>query len=255
MLRVPRLLGLFGGLLLAGAAQAVMVDLTAGGWSGFDNQTSATRTFGGHRVTLSTGGADRLTFSAYDGEGGSAACGRLACAGDGVGINDDEISHGRERLTASFSNAVTLNSVQFLDLFGAGRPGDPVAEGAGMLIEFADGGSEFLTAFGTDLGDAGYLDFAIGLIDVMSISFFTNTDLPASSDFALAGLDLDWAEDDIQIGPETNDPSLNDSRGPASLLQQSVPAPGLPWLMLIGLILIGLTGARARCLPGSDRTS
>lgn len=249
---MPRLLtlaGLFAGVLLVGAAQAAMVDLTDNGWS------DATRSYGDHHVTLSTGRTGQLSFSGYDGGSDRAACGKLNCSGDGVGINDDEIGHGAERLTATFSSAVTLNSVQFLDLFGGGHSGDPVAEGARMLLEYAGGGSKTLTATGTSLGDAGYLDTVIGLANILSISFFTDAELPANSDFALAGLDLDWG--DGANPPGVNDPSLDDPRGPAGLLQQpsaqSVPAPGVLWLMLIGLALIGLTGARARRLPGSGR--
>lgn len=249
---MPRLLtlaGLFAGVLLVGAAQAAMVDLTDNGWS------DATRAYGDHHVTLSTGGTGRLSFSGYDGGSDRAACGKLNCSGDGVGINDDEIGHGAERLKATFSSAVTLNSVQFLDLFGAGHPGDPVAEGAAMLIEFAGGSNASRTVFGTDLSDAGYLDYAIGLSNIIGISFFTDAELPTNSDFALAGLDLDWGNGNNP--PGVNDPSLNNSLTQTSLLQQpsaqSVPAPGVLWLMLIGLALIGLTGGRARRLPGSGR--
>lgn len=254
---MPRLLtlaGLLGGVLLAGAAQAVMVDMTDGGWSQHNNRTTATRTYGSNQVTLSTNGTGSLSSTRYDGGQSSTAYGRLAHIKDGVGINDDEISYGKERLTASFSSAVTLNSVQFLDLFGQG-PGDPLAEGAAMLINFAGDGSETLTAFGTDLSKAGYLDYAVGLTNILSISFFTDADVP-NSDFALAALDLDWADDDNLTG--VNDPDLKDPRGPASLLQQppaqSVAAPDVLWLMLIGLILIGATGARrSRCLSAADR--
>lgn len=249
MLRLLTLAGLFGGMLLAGAAQAVMVDLTTGSWSQFNNQSSATGTFGSNHVTLSTNGTGTLNFTSYDG-GTRTACGKLACVGDGVGINDDEMSYGKERLTARFSSAVTLNSVQFLDLFGAGHPGDPQAEGAAMLFELADGSTGLQIASGAELSGAGYLDFVLGLTDVISISFFTDPKVSANSDFALAGLDLTWGDSDGPLGSDANDPDLNDPRGPADLLQQSsgqsVPAPGLLGLMLIGLTLIGLTGARRR---------
>lgn len=254
---MPRLLirllifaGLCGGALLVGAAQAAMVDLTDGGWSQYDNQATATRAYGNNQVTFSTNGTGNLRFTRYDGGQSSAACGKLGCVGDGVGINDDEISYGKERLTARFSSAVTLNSVQFLDLFGKGHSDDPLAEGAAMLIDFAGGSSQTLTAFGTDLSEAGYLDFVIGLTNIMSISFFTDAGVPTNSDFALAALDLDWGNSDDPAG--VNDPSLNDPSGPVSLLQQSpaqsVPAPGVLWLMLTGLLLIGVTGTRR--LPG-----
>ncbi len=254
MLRIARWLGLFGGLLLAGATQAVMLDLTDGSWSNFNNEASATRTFGSNQFSLSTGGTGRMRFTGYDG-GRRAARGPLAGVHDGVGIGDDEISYGNERLTAQFSNAVTLNSVQFLDLFGAGPDGDPSAEGVGMLIEYAGGGSTFLSALGTEWGGAGYLDFAVGLAGVMSISFFIDpqTGLPANSDFALAGLDLDWMQDGSQpgngTGSEANDPNSDSPRGPSGLLigsAQSVPEPALPGLMLLGLILLTAAGHRRR---------
>ncbi|MCO6441375.1 MAG: PEP-CTERM sorting domain-containing protein [Nitrococcus mobilis] len=253
MLKIARWLGLSGGLMLAGATQAVMLDLTDGSWSTFNNHTSATRTLGSNQISLSTGGTGRLRFTGYDG-GRSAARGSLAGVNDGVGIGDDEISYGSERLTARFSNAVTLNSVQFLDLFGAGPNGDPMAEGVGMLIEYASGDNTFLSAFGTEWGGAGYLDFAVGLADVMSISFFIDpqTGLPANSDFALAGLDLDWTQGDGQLGDNpvsgTNDPGSNDPRGPSGLIgtAQSVPEPALPGLMLLGLIMLAAAGGRRR---------
>ncbi|HET8702134.1 MAG TPA: hypothetical protein VFL97_10775 [Nitrococcus sp.] len=265
MLRLMTLAGLFGGALLSGAAQAVMVDLTDSSWSQpqYNHQTSVTRTYGTNQVTLSSDGTGKLNFTPYDG-GKSTACGKLHCALDGVGINDDEISYGKERLTASFSSAVTLNSVQFLDLFGKGHPGDPLAEGAAMLIDFAGGGQKILTAFGTDLSEAGYLDSAVGLSDILSITFFTDAtqglDLPANSDFALAGLDLAWADGtdpNDPAGLETNDLTLNDPPGPTTELRQplatSIPEPGLLWLMLIGLISLGVTGAQARRLPVPSR--
>lgn len=254
MLRIARWLGLLGGLLVAGATQAVMLDLTDGSWSAFNNQSSATRTFGSNQISLSTGGTGRLRFTGYD--GGDAARGSLAGLNDGVGIGDDEISFGSERLTARFSNAVTLNSVQFLDLFGAGPGGDPLAEGVGMLIEYAGGGNTFLSALGTEWGGAGYLDFAVGLSNIMSISFFIDpsTGLPANSDFALAGLDLDWTEGDAQTNDPTqsgigeNDPSLDDPRGPAGRIgpAQNVPEPALPGLMLLGLALIAANATQRR---------
>ena len=250
MLRIAKILALSGGLLSAAVTQAAIVDLTDGSWSRHDNRTSATGTFGTNHVTLSAGGTDRLRFTGYDGRGG---CASLACTNDGVGINDDEVSFGSERLTASFSSAVTVNRVHFLDLFGAGPGGDPMAEGVGMLLEYAGGGTASLSAVGTNWGGDGYLDFAIGLSNIMSISFFTDADSgPSNSDFALAGLDLDWTNgrvnEDGQGGLGQNDP-----RGPASLVleaaAQSVPAPALPWLMLLGLILIGFTEPRASTVP------
>lgn len=258
MLRIAKILALSGGLLSTAVTQAAIVDLTDGSWSGYDNHTSATHASGGNRVTLSAGGTDRLRFTGYDG-GGGAACGLLACANDGVGINDDEVTYGSERLTASFSSAVTLNRVHFLDLFGAGPGGDPMAEGVGMLIEYAGGSTASLSTLGTDYGGGGYVDFAIGLSNIMSISFFTDAETgPSNSDFALAGLDLDWTngrtneDEDGQTGLGGNDPRLNDAGGPASLAleaAQSVPAPALPWLMLLGLTLIGFTGRRASAVP------
>lgn len=256
MLRIAKILALSGGLLSAAVTQAAVVDLTDGSWSRHDNSTSATQTFGANHVTLSAGGTHRLRFTGYDG-GRDAACGSLACANDGVGINDDEVTFGSERLTARFSSAVTLNRVHFLDLFGAGPGGDPMAEGVGMLIEYAGGSTESLSAMGTDRNGAGYLDFAIGLSNIMSISFFTDADSgPSNSDFALAGLDLDWTDgrtDEYgQDGSGDESSWLNDARGPANLIvtaAQNVPAPTLPWLMLLGLLLIVLTGPRASAEP------
>lgn len=273
MLRLLTLLGVIWGFLLASAAQAAMIDLTDGSWSQFNNQTSATRSFGGNHVTLSTGGTGRLRFTKYDG-GTSPACSTLACVKDGVGVNDDEISYGKgslsqvEHITATFSNPVNLNQVQFLDLFGAGHPGDPAAEGAGMLIEFASGGKTTLSAFGSDLGHAGYLDYLVGLSNILSITFFANPDDPSlatNSDFALAGLDWEWAADDPPTGSGANNdpPSLvsltsftilgNDPVAPDALLPpeaaQSIPVPGVPWLILLGLFLIGFSNAQVLCVP------
>lgn len=240
MFRLLIWLGVFFGALTAGTAQAVLVDLTRGDWSGSD------------KLTFSASGA--LNYSqGYDGSRHNPVCGStLACKRDGVGIGDDEIGRG-ESLKASFGgHAVTLNQVHFLDLFaGEGEHG----EYAQMLINFADVGhdSETLVFSATALGDGGYLgseEFSFS--NVLSIEFFTD-DKSGKSDFSLAGLEFEWDEDIAADKAKSNGElvqvaAIAGSRQPPT---QSVPAPRVLWLMLIGLLLMGLTGARSRRLTGS----
>ncbi|MDN5872337.1 MAG: hypothetical protein L0H73_16690 [Nitrococcus sp.] len=249
MLRLFILLGLFGGTLIAGTAQATMVDYTGEWASRYNGHEGATtgKMFGSNYVSLSTNGNRSLRFTAYD---GGTTCGGLSCRGDGVGIGDDEIG-GRERLTVTFSNAVTLNSVQFFDLFAGGNHGDAYTEQALMKVNFK-GGTKSFQVYGAEQGYLKYDDLDLTkLTGVKSISFFAAG--KNNSDFALASLDFEWTEnitskDQQQSGQMLSIAALAD---PLQTTARSVPEPGPLWLMLIGSFMIGLTGTRARRLPGT----
>lgn len=124
-------------------------------------------------------------------DGCSAAL--LACQNDGLGVGPGDEIGGDERIIATFSNAVDVERILFLDLFL-----DPsLTEDETAVVEAAtSGGSNFTLFFdgaNVPYDDGGFLDAATpGLMDIVSLSFSVgdgNDDL-GIPDFALAGLSV-----------------------------------------------------------------
>lgn len=103
-------------------AAPLLIDFTdASKWSGVQGQSSFTASYDDLDVTASTS-TGGLTFNAHDNGGCVTGANQtvhdLECDGDGLGINNDEITEGgHQQITIMFSKAVSLNDIELLDLF------------------------------------------------------------------------------------------------------------------------------------------
>jgi len=194
-------------LVAAAGAQASVIDFTkSADWGALSGSSYTSPTsFGGVTVTISSLGGT-LTFN--PGESPATSCGGvtgLACNGDGIGIVDDEVTIGTlgtgEMLTVHFSSPVKINSIGFLDLFGAySLSGDAAAERA-MWRYAATAGSEDGFLLGTDVTSNPILGWALtGALNAgwyTDITFFaTNPPASSNTDFSLAKIDFSTAVPD-----------------------------------------------------------
>ena len=113
------LLVVFAAALLGAApAQAVTVDFTSTTWSGVSGLNTFTDPDSG--ITISSTGGNMTFNSSLAERAGCVLAGPtgLACRGDGIGINDDEVTGNlTEVLKLTFSTPVNLFDVHVLDLF------------------------------------------------------------------------------------------------------------------------------------------
>jgi hypothetical protein len=152
------------------------------------------------------GGA--LTSSAFDGSAGAAPCtpATLACANDGLGIGDDEVSFGgAERLEVRFTDlannpvSVDVFGVHVFDLFQYIAGVDALPETARWT--YSNGVTDSLT--GTAVGPGtGWAFKAVNVAGIDSLHFYATAPASsANSDFAVAALDVDLARE-VQAVPE-----------------------------------------------------
>ncbi len=188
MLNKMQLFSVLGGLVFAVSAQALVIDFTDDLWNVANWRTNATVSYGDLDVTVSSGtyfGPDVLTFNGSEGqelgcEAGQSVHG-LSCDGDGLGVASfvdlffpggalDQIN-SFQWLTVSFSEAVDISNVSFLDLY----------EGLGEVAVIGDtsfGAGESANAAATNAGgywETGYvgdsitsLTFSVEQFDFMS---------------------------------------------------------------------------------------
>ncbi len=201
-----------GMLLMTASAQALVIDFTDRDiWDASGNNTS--HNYGGLTVAVSawdkngnsTGYNTKENFNAgHILPCDSLAGGFLACESDGLGIGDDEISFGTggktdvERIRVTFSKAVNLDAVIFLDLFAGGaNASDPISEVA--QAHSNNGGMVWtgnaLDNVGFFIGTNGNGDLSASNIfnDVQWIDFFADTanaSSPSNTDFALAAIQV-----------------------------------------------------------------
>ena len=189
---------IFGAILIAPmtVVHALMIDFTSNTWSGVDGENSHSIGIG---VTLSsTGGA--LTFNSADGAPGCGNSNQLSiiattgldCSGDGIGIDNDEISQGgNQSLTVQFdAGPVNVHAIHLLDLFANENTGEkariewitgsyeahavagPYNEGGYWEILFpsngetAPSGIDSLVLTGLD---DGFSDYALARIDFSAV--------------------------------------------------------------------------------------
>ncbi len=185
--RISILLATF---VISASAQATLIDFTKLEWKDAiaANNDYTTATIGNVTLTANTG---VLTFNS--GDRGGCVYGQpgngLTCGGDGIGINNDEISQGgSQEITISFAQAVNITDILLLDLFanetGYELDGKTKRTGEIAVIDglFYSGpnplaGGFYATGFAgngiTELVFSGYLDkfsdYAVAGIDVTPV--------------------------------------------------------------------------------------
>lgn len=181
------------------SAQAVSVDFTGQDWKDAINASSDPTSATVGNVTLSTGySKHHLNFNGSSSEIRGCAAGSdlhdLACLGDGIGINNDEIGGYYEELLIEFAEAVDVTKIYLLDLFGAETPryGSAVGEKA-IIINSNDVNKTVIGAVDAD-GDSiagGFFSVEYSVIEGKGLtSILLKGYKDCFSDFALAGLEI-----------------------------------------------------------------
>ena len=167
-------------LSTVGAASAAVIDFTA-------NSTPNSGTIAGgvsYALTTAPTAPVRNTGDA------PGPIGALLGQNDGVGVGagNDEISFPGESATLTFSSAVTISALYFLDLF-RNPTGSPDAE---VVSVTADGGTASMFVAQEDFPGTGYGAFT-GLSLTGTVFVFApmqTNDGVGRPDFALGGLDV-----------------------------------------------------------------
>jgi len=232
LLSGPRALALaaaVGAVAAAGSAGAATLDFTdRGQWNGSSGGATSSVDYGWFTAAIATDPVQSATFTEnFDGPQSSSYCqangGPLACQSDGLGIVDDEISAGQS-VTVTFSRALQVVGLHFLDLFTSSRG----TEEAWLTLNGNDSvihtflGTETLRASSGIAGDTrpGRLPLRRGdFRGVTSMTFFGPSIVGdnGDNDYALAG---------IQVAP--------------------IPLPAAGWLLLGALGALGGVAAKRR---------
>lgn len=166
------------------AASAVTIDFTGNDYT-YNAGVSASGTVFGETWTLTSTPAGQLTRTNYDGAAG--ATGGLAELYDGFGVVDDEVSEGGlEYIHLSFSRAVKMTGLYFLDLF--------VPEEALVWFGTSAVGDADLKIQGTEsFPGTGFLNFGTDVY-VQHLTFGVtpspNNDPAGVADYAVAGIEV-----------------------------------------------------------------
>lgn len=158
------------------SAQATLIDFTDQSWeAAISAGSGTTATLGNVTLTAKSGS---LTFNRSD--NGGCVAGRpangLTCDGDGIGINNDEITQGgSQQITISFQQAVDITDIFLLDLFSSERTGE---------IAIIDGAQYS----GSNLLAGGFFETGFNGLGITSIVFSGNLD--SFSDYAVAAIEV-----------------------------------------------------------------
>lgn len=198
---------------LSAQAAPQLVDFTDGSkWSAANGLNSFTASYGDVDVTASSVGGN-LSFNGGRDKNGcvsglNQSVHNLVCDGDGLGIGNDEITQGGvQQITITFSTSVTLNDIEFLDLFNNSN------ESEEALVRLNSG--IFQTHASNNLTGGYHRTLETGADITMVVLKSANDN---HSDYALARISF----------------TLNNIQG----LTASVPAPSALLLMMPGLALI-----------------
>lgn len=197
------------------SAQAApqLVDFTDGSkWSAANGLSSFTASYGDVDVTASSVGGNLSFNGGRDKNGCISGLNQnvhdLICDGDGLGIGNDEITQGGfQQITITFSTSVTLNDIEFLDLFNNSN------ESEEALVRLNNGLFETHTSSNLTGGYHRTLETGPDITMVVLKSANDN-----HSDYALARISF----------------TLNNIQG----FTTGVPAPSALLLMMPGLALI-----------------
>lgn len=185
---LKRILVLLAISVLPVTSQATLVDFTDISWQ--SAISGSTASLGGVSLSATDG---NLTFNAGDNggcvAGKTAGIHNLACAGDGIGVNNDEISEGLrgdQSITVTFDTAVDINNIYLLDLFGN--------ESSGGFINYDIGEKAVINgmtywSFGAVDNIGGFFTTNFSDNGITSILFEGYNDY--FSDYALAAIDYD----------------------------------------------------------------
>ena len=197
MLNKLQFISLVSGFAFAFSAQALVIDFTDELWSGANFRKSTTVSYGDLDVTVASGtyfGPHVLTFNSAEGaalgcEAGQATHG-LACDGGGLGVASftdiflpggafDQINTF-QWLTVSFSEAVDISGISFLDLYGD--------FGEVAVVEDSQFGfGESVNVAASNVG--GYWDTGYIAESVTSLSFSVR-EFDFLSDYSLASISV-----------------------------------------------------------------
>ncbi|GIX12226.1 MAG: hypothetical protein KatS3mg118_0185 [Paracoccaceae bacterium] len=177
------------GLSAVPAAAVTLVDFTDRAiWSGSGAAATSFHDYGAFSVSVTSNPAGRLNFTQnYDGPAGASFCGAggLACISDGLGITDDEIG-GTESATLTFSRAVTVSGLHFLDLFVARN------QSSRETAKVSVNGGSWQSFAAVNTGNGGYLFEAVNWTNVTSLAFAyqIGNDSSGIGDYALAAVEV-----------------------------------------------------------------
>lgn len=176
---------LLAAFVFSAAAQATLIDFTGADWEqAIVNGGGATATIGNITLTADNGS---LTFNRNDSGGCKAGqpTNGLICDGDGIGINNDEITQGgSQQITLTFDKAVNITNIILLDLFSAERGYDVNGDPTTGEIAIIEG----IQYFGPNLLAGGYYATGFSGQAITSIVFSGNLD--SFSDYALAAIEV-----------------------------------------------------------------